>query len=544
MIQAPQRTVLLLIILLVGAGGALYLVSQPSLILPLEQAVGQLLIVTQSNLLPPTDLLQRYHPGGLFLGSAGTPDDLQALAAAVQTMVPMPPFLAVDHEGFRNFTTLTGPAYTPWPANMALGATGDPELAYQVGRVVASELRQVGVTVNFAPVVDVLTNLQNPIIGLRAFGSDPALVRDLAVAYARGLLDGGVMPVAKHFPGHGATALDSHQALECVERSRAELEAVDLVPYRALFALGLPAVMTARVCYPALEPAVPATLSHVALMELLRQELGFQRVVITDHTAMVGFREGGGPGVDLGELAVRAVLAGADMVLVGNDPGELDAVYGALLYAGQQGRLSVTRLNASLRRIFTLKQRIPAAPVALPPHLVPQDVRRRVAEASVTLIDPEGLVPLSPEAVVGVIETGRGNVGRDLAELHLRVRHYVLRGGGARSIQQALAAVEGAPVVVVTATAWQHRLEPPDELITQLQTSGVQLILVVKGDPLQAARYAQAPDAVVVTYGDDDESLRVAAEILAGKWPAQGHWPLGSLAWMGDSKCSRHQVWR
>ncbi|MFQ5668549.1 MAG: beta-N-acetylhexosaminidase, partial [Candidatus Binatia bacterium] len=218
-------------------------------------------------------VLERLQVGGvvLFRRNTGSPRDVRVLTAALHAL-PSRPLVAIDHEGGR--VMRLGDPFTQFPAAAEIGRTRDKRLAYRIGRAMAEELSSVGIDVSFAPVLDVHSNSANPIIGDRAFGSDPALVRDMGVVMMRGLRAGGVIPCAKHFPGHGATDTDSHLELPVVQRSREELECTELLPFRAAIAAGVPMLMTAHVRYPALD-AAPATLSRPILTHLLREELRF-----------------------------------------------------------------------------------------------------------------------------------------------------------------------------------------------------------------------------------------------------------------------------
>lgn len=255
--------------------------------------------------------LEILQPGGivLFRRNLGTPEEIAALAAALHAL-PSRPLVAIDHEGGR-VQRLAEP-FTPFPAAALIGRTRDATLAHRIGRAMADELASVGIDLNFAPVLDVDSNPANPIIGDRAFGSDPLLVRDLGIALMQGLLAGSVIPCGKHFPGHGDTATDSHRQLPVVHRSRTQLERVELLPFRAAVAAGIPVLMTAHVLYPALDADHPATLSRRVLTDLLREELRFGGAIATDDLEMRAITAH----QTIGQAAVASVAAGADMLLI------------------------------------------------------------------------------------------------------------------------------------------------------------------------------------------------------------------------------------
>jgi len=194
-----------------------------------------------------------------------------------------------------------------------------------VGRAIGQEIAYLGANVDLAPVLDVNVNPKNPIIGLRSFGADPKAVARYGLAFARGLEEAGVLWTAKHFPGHGDTQTDSHTGLPIVDKPRAEIERVELAPFRAAVDADVPVIMTAHILYPALDPDYPATLSRKILTGLLRDEMGYQNLIITDDMGMRAISNRWGAG----EAAVRAVEAGADLVLVGRAIGQEIAYLGA-----------------------------------------------------------------------------------------------------------------------------------------------------------------------------------------------------------------------
>jgi len=268
-------------------------------------------------------------------------DALHALASQ--------PLVAIDQEGGR-VARLTQP-FTKLPAAARIGATGDPQLAYRTGRALARELRCAGVDIDFAPVLDIHSNPRNEVIGDRAFGRTPEVVAEMAIALQRGLLDGGIIPCGKHFPGHGDTIEDSHFALPSCARSRAELEARELRPFRAAITAGLPMIMTAHVVYPALDSSAPATLSPRLVQELLRDELGFEGVIATDDMDMRAVVDGYEPG----EAAVLALAAGCDLVLVCQSLATAAQARDAIVAALVAGRLPESRMEEAVARMDHLR---------------------------------------------------------------------------------------------------------------------------------------------------------------------------------------------
>ncbi len=295
-------------------------------------------------------------------GAARLTTDLQRIARGAGR----PPLLVgADQEG--GLVARLRVPFTEYPGAEAIGVVGDEGLALRFGRATAAELRAVGITVDFAPVMDVLTNPANPVMARRSFGRDPRTVASLAVAFARGLEAGRVAPCAKHFPGHGDTAEDSHHTLPVVSHGRVRLDAVEIPPFAAAVEAGVPMIMTAHVVYPALDPDRPATLSPAIVEGILRRGLGFDGVVVTDDLEMAAITERFG----WEEAVVMAVLAGCDLLLVCHDAGRQRRGIDAVRAAVAQGRIPAGRVEASLGRIARLAERYarPGDPDVVAPDL-------------------------------------------------------------------------------------------------------------------------------------------------------------------------------
>ncbi|MGQ0733196.1 MAG: glycoside hydrolase family 3 protein, partial [Acidobacteriota bacterium] len=387
-----------------------------------DQMVGQLLMPRFSGVYTSTDsdvfealatLVREAHIGGVigFGGEEPAPQVLlnptygpiilgQPLALAsmfnrLQALAAVPLLTAADFEwgvGMR----ISGA--TRFPRAMAFGAAGDEQLAFEAGRITAVEGRSLGVHVNFAPVADVNNNPRNPVINIRSFGEDPVRVGALTGAWVRGLQQGGMLATVKHFPGHGDTAVDSHLGLPLVEHPRDRLEQVELAPFRAGLAAGAAGVMVAHIALPALDrEAGPATFSAPVVTGLLRNDLKFDGLIYSDAMNMDAVAKMG----TAGENAVKAVLAGIDVVLDSRDT--MDAFRGVKA-AVEAGRISRPRLEASVRRILTAKSRLNlhrsrAVSLDAVPTLVGTrqhaSAARLVSERAITLIkDERGDVPL------------------------------------------------------------------------------------------------------------------------------------------------------
>lgn len=296
--------------------------------------------------------------GGLILDTARGPIGIkrsQVYATAViandlQRRAKIPLLIGADFELGTRMRLDEG---TPLPSPMSIAATGDPKLAYEAGKITALEARAAGVHWIFAPVADVNSNPDNPIVNFRSFGEDPCEVARYAAEYIRGVEENGALATAKHFPGHGNVSVDSHLALAVVHGNRADLERSDLAPFRAAIAAGVSSIMPGHLSVPAFEPdsRVPATLSRTMLTRLLREEMKFTGLIVTDAMDMGGVTTLFPPG----EAAVRAVEAGADVVLM---PPVPDAALESMEEAVRSGRISAARIDASVRRILAAKERL------------------------------------------------------------------------------------------------------------------------------------------------------------------------------------------
>lgn len=484
----------------------------------LEEKVGQLLVPVLSGTTAEenTEVIERYHPGGFiyFPENLETPEQVAAMSNGLQeratgTGAGIPLFLGVDEE---QGLVSRLPFGARFPDAMALGAARDPELARELAAATAEQLAAVGINLDYAPVADVNVNADNPVIGIRSFSSDPELVGELAAAEVAAFQDGGVVAVAKHFPGHGDTDVDSHTGLPVIDKSRDEWERVDLPPFQRLVDAGVDMVMTAHVLMPQLGDAEePATLSPHLITGVLREELGYDGVVTTDALNMEGVRQTH----DDGEVAVRAVLAGADQLLM---PPDVDLAYSAVLSAVEEGRISEERLDESVLRILRLKLRrglFDAAPadaeqaaqVATQPehHAAAQ----RVADASVTLLrNTNGVLPLARTATVHVLGVGAEEIGAALADLGLTVTD----------------SLSGADAVVVGTDGARGDAEQ-QRLVARAQASGAPVVVVAQGTPYDLSVLPDV-DAFLAVYSTMEVSRVAAARVVAGEVSPSGRLPV------------------
>lgn len=308
--------------------------------------------------------MQGYRPGGIILFSRNlvNPEQIAKLTNDLQDLAgDIPLLMAIDQEGGR--VSRLPPEFTIFPPAATVARSGSTQLAYQAAAVTAKELRSVGFNMNMAPVLDIHTNPANPIIGNRAFGTNPEAVCQMGAATIAGLQDHRVLACGKHFPGHGDTSTDSHLELPTVQATRNRLEEIELQPFRYAINHGLQAMMTAHVHYPALDPTYPATLSSTILTGLLRQDFGFSGVILSDDLEMRAILDH----TAIGNAAVRSLQAGADMVLICKSRVLATETVEALRHAVTSQELNKTQIEASLARIHGLKQQFvsPYCPIDL-----------------------------------------------------------------------------------------------------------------------------------------------------------------------------------
>src|SRR5216683_1111418 len=325
----------------------------------LEQKLGQMVIVEFYGPTLNADLMQMIQGsqvGGVLIenknGNAQARNQLITLNQGMQAVAHIPLFITTDFEGgiLNELRRITGERMS----ESAIGATGDPQVAYNAGHSAALDLTALGLNVNFMPIVDVLTSPNNPGLPMRTFGSDPTLVTNMGRAYLKGLTDGGVIGCLKHFPGLGSASIDPHSSLPYMNRSMATLNAVDLVPYRTLIAEGIvPMVMVTHILNPQLDPKLPTSLSPHVVTNLLRDQLQFKGVIISDTLWMGGISNT----YNLAQAAVLAVKAGTDLLLGPRGLADTQNMLFGLRQAVEKGQISMDQVNASVQRILELKLR-------------------------------------------------------------------------------------------------------------------------------------------------------------------------------------------
>ncbi len=527
--------------------------------LTIEEKVGRMLMPDFRNwdgenvteMLPEIEqLVKDYHLGGviLFAENVQTTEQTAQLVSDYQEAAEkFGLMMTIDQEGGIVTRLQSG---TDMPGNMALGATGSEDIAYDVGQAIGQELHSLGININFSPVMDVNNNPDNPVIGVRSFGEDPDLVADLGIAYTEGLQSAGVAATGKHFPGHGDTDVDSHLGLPEVPHDRERLEQVELYPFQQAMESGMDMIMTAHVTFPQIddtkvtseatgeEIALPATLSHKVLTELIREDMGYDGVITTDAMNMNAITDHFGP-VD---AAIRAVEAGSDIVLM---PVGLEEVADGLLDAIDNGDISEERIEASVERILTLKlergiikQENPQPVedkidnalqvVGAEEH---QQVEKEAAEHSITLVKNEDhALPLSKDVDGEVVVVGNSfidDLGDAVESYHDNTT--VIQTSGSLTDDQ-LETIENAEAVIAGSYTFNVNGRSPDhpemELINSLpDMTDAPVIAVGIRNPYDIMAYPNV-DGYLAQFGFNQASFAATAATIFGENQPTGTLPV------------------
>ena len=479
--------------------------------------------------------------GGIII-SVGSPFDIAAKLNALQQRSRLPLLVSADLEWGPGMRIVGGTAF---PQIMAVGASGDPRDAETIATAAAIEGRAVGIHVNFAPDADLNNNPLNPIINTRSFGEDPGAVARLVQAYVKGLRDHGMLATLKHFPGHGDTQTDTHIGLPVITADYRRLDTLELVPFRAGIAAGADVVMSAHIAFPAVTGSDdPATLSAAVLTGLLRDSLHFNGLVVTDALTMGAIVTKYGAG----EATVRAFLAGSDLLLMPADP---DSALNAMAAALDQGRYSAARLDASVRRVLAIKQRLGLLAhrtVAIDSIMTivgtrrAQDAADDIAVRSVTLArDTTGIVRAwrgrrARLALIAYADEQNGGIGQRFADILRQngdtVDYFRLWPmSGVPSYDSARTVIARNPNVVfasgVRPISWRGNIALPDSL-AQLITVTDSLkptVLISFGSPY-LLNQAPTVKSYLLAWSGVRASERAAARALLGLSPITGHLPI------------------
>ncbi|MEU8821623.1 glycoside hydrolase family 3 N-terminal domain-containing protein [Actinoplanes sp. NPDC048796] len=487
----------------------------------------------------PAEVVAKYHLGGViyfaWTNSLQNPSQIATLSNGLQAAATGVPLSISTDQEHGVVTRMPAPA-TQFPGGMALGAGRNPIDAYRTGQVTGAELRAVGITQAWAPDADVNVNPANPVIGVRSFSSDPRLAAALTVSQIAGLQTGAnTSAAAKHFPGHGDTATDSHTGLPVITHTRAEWERIDAPPFKAAIAAGADAIMSAHIVVPALDPAGdPATLSKPIITGLLRGELGYRGVVVTDSLEMAGVRQKYGDE----RVPVLALKAGVDMLLM---PPNMPVAYDAVLAAVASGELTEARIDESVRRILKLKQKRgllswqpvdPAAAARIVGSAGHLRVARSVTDRTITAIrNDDGVLPFTRGTsvlVTGWNSSATNNIG--VLATALGGTGLVTGVPNDAKIAEAVAAAGTHDLtVVLTSRAWDTTTADPggrqQALVRALVATGKPVVLVPVRDPYDVAALPEARTSLA-TYSYSVVSMESLAKVLLGVVPPRGKLPV------------------
>lgn len=502
----------------------------------------------------PREVVQKYHLGGVlyfaWADNVGHPTNAAELSnglqrAAISSGSHVPLLVSIDQEG--GAIVRVGPPATQFPGNMALGAgrsTGDARTAAAIG---GRELAAMGIRQDFAPVADVNVNPFNPVIGVRSYSSDPQLAAGLTAAQVKGYQDdAGISSSAKHFPGHGDTATDSHYGFPIIEHTREEWDRLDAPPFQAAIDAGIDAIMTAHIQVPALDPSGdPATLSKPIVTGMLRGEMGYDGVVYTDSLGMAGVREKYGDD----RVPVLALKAGVDVLL---NPPEFDIAYDAVIEAVRNGELSERRIDESVYRVLRLKWkngqiRTPFVDESRVMDVVgtPKNLARAqaIADRTTTVVRNDAdVLPLADEPRKMLVTGWDATTTAALASsLQRRDATTEVVATTARPTDESIAqAVERAGAndvtVVLTMKAWDTDVTNPEgnptdpegkqqQLVKALLAAGKPVVTVAVRDPYDIAYYDEA-QTHVATYAYNAVGMESLAKTLYGEISPKGTLPV------------------
>jgi len=512
----------------------------------LEEKIGQMFQVGFTGTKVTSEILEMikdYHIGGIIYFRRNIKslrqvfklsNELQALS--INQRMGLPLIISTDQEGGMVHQLIGG---THFPGNMVLGATRNAELTKRTGQAIARELKAVGINMALSPVLDVNNNPDNPIIGVRSFGEDPLLVTKLGKAFIEGMQAEGVIACAKHFPGHGDTSIDSHLNLPIIKCGRERLEKVELYPFKQAIKARVDSIMTTHIYFPAIEPKenIPATLSYNVLTNLLRKELGYTGIIITDCMEMKAIDNTFGTA----EGAIMAVEAGADIVLVTHTLAKQKAAIEAVVKAAKEGRITEERINQSVLRIFRLKKErigLDSSPISDYRKIdkkIDEKIAYQISREGVTLVkDENNLIPVdkSNNKKILVIDffhkrvspveddvENNNSLATFLKEEGLDVEHYTfLEDNG------TIPSLEGIDRVIACSFDAIHNSHQV-KIIRKIQTLNIPFIVLALCNPYDLQVFPEV-STFLTTYDYSPFNLKVASEIIIGKYKARGILPV------------------
>ena len=513
--------------------------------LTLEQKIGQLFLVSfeGTEISPATKKHIQQHYFGNFIYFAKNLTDyksIRQLSDSIQAITRensgIPAFISTDQEGGMVARAYSGA--THFPSNMSVTASG---MASQVGlmaEMVGKELSALGINVNHAPVVDVNNNPDNPIIGVRAYSDDPAVVSNMAVSYINGLQKSKVMANAKHFPGHGDTSIDTHLALPTIEHDIGRLNSIELAPFKAAIAGGVDSIMTTHIIFKSIDE-LPATLSRKILTGLLREKLDFKGLIMTDSMSMDAIQDN----FTMEKGCVMAINAGADLLCMRIAPEIQSRCYNTVLEAAKSGEIAIETINAAIERILHYKKKygLESAP-PMPQQIYPQHeaLADEISKKSITLVEDKlGLLPLSGNKIFAISPPPyRANIADDsivkLAAFSQTTAEAlgceyaeIAVNPGKDEIEAVIKSIAGYDTILY---ASYNAIQYPGQvdLFNAIKAAGKQVILVSLRVPYDIFKMPGA-DAHVAAYEYTNRSVMNTIKALAGKLEFMGTLPVSNL---------------
>ncbi len=517
----------------------------------LEQKVAQLVVIGFDRTTfdaGARELIEKYRVGGVIFFARNVESPAQVarvtneLQAAALASGGIGLLLAIDQEGGRVARFTESHGFTEFPGGMALGATArDATQAAGITRRVAAamgaEMRGVGINTDFAPDLDVNNNPANPVIGIRSYGSDAQRVAELGVAFLEGLQGNGVLAFGKHFPGHGDTAVDSHAELPVVGHTRARLDAVEFVPFKAAIAHHIAGIMSAHVSFPTIDPTpgLPGTLSSKVLTDLLRHDLRFEGLVVTDSLEMGALGKSGFPAP---KAASRALQSGADLLLFNAGYDLHKAAIQQIAADVRSGAIPQARLDDAVRRVLQAKARfglLKPAPVdvdaasRIAGSAANKALARETAAKAITLLrDDAARLPLAANQTPIVVSVAAAaGLSEALKGVEVRIKDIPVEADTA-AVLKAVQAHAGAPVIVTLSGARPNSAQ--SALARKVIERGAPVILVAIREPYDLLTVPTPAGAkgptLVATYGINPATLEALAAMLRGAAKPAGHLPV------------------
>lgn len=516
--------------------------------LSLDEKIGQLFMIAATakryNPIKPSvyteeaikNFLTTYHIGGIIYLGRSTPEEQLSMSLRLQEFNN-------QHNKIKfwvGFDAEWGPSMrldntVKFPFNLTLGAIQDINLIQELGFMIGQQLRQLGVSINFAPVADVNTNPENPVINRRSFGQDPARVASWAAAYARGLKQAGIMACAKHFPGHGDTSVDSHVGLPVINHVMQRIQEIELTPFQYLINKGIPSVMVGHLLLPEYDKEMPATLSHAITTNLLKKECAFEGLVVTDGLDMQGVTNILKPGM----IEVKALQAGADLLLI---PSNVDKAFTCIKQAVLDGLITQDELDEHVLKIIHAKNIYTQTSNCLPETITAalntpkaQELSRLLYQKAITVVSNNNipLVATSDPIAAITIDMVQDCPLVSALSNHYHITSYSLTHNPTQEeLAHAYATAEAAKTIIVGLAGLSYQphtnygiAEQIIELIQKLQTLHKTLILVLFGNPY-AIELFNGTSTLIVAYEDHPYAQQAAVELILGNMQAEGKLPI------------------